>query len=93
MWIAAKVEENKNPRESSQQYRLYALPGQPIPDDRAIQYKAAGRELNKFFILDVGWSGGSIKASYPYILNKHTQAPREVSRQEAQAFVRKSRLL
>jgi hypothetical protein len=91
MWIAAKVEKNKDPKGSSQQYRLYALPGQSIPNDRAIQYKAIGREVNLYYILDVDWSGGTNKVSYPYILRKHTQVPIQVSRQKAQAFVRKMR--
>lgn len=89
MWIAAKVELNRS-GPSKQEYRLYALSGQPVHMDSPIQCPASEREDGNYYLLDVGMTGGTKKASYPYMLRKHSQRLEAVSRQEAQAHVKKN---
>ena len=89
MWIAAKGELNRSGA-SKQEYRLYALPGQPVHMDSPIQCPVSERENGNYYVLDVGVTGGTKKASYPYMLRKHSQRLEAVSWQAAQAHMRKN---
>lgn len=89
MWIAAKVEPNRS-GPSKQDFRLYALPGQPLDVDMPIQCPVSERENGNYYLVEVGMTQGSQKASYPYLLRKHSQHLNAISRQEALMHVRKN---
>jgi hypothetical protein len=89
MWIAAKVEPNRS-GPSKQDYRLYALPGQPVSPNSPIQCPVSERENGNYYVLDVGMTQGTQKTSYPYMLRKHSQVLKVVSKQVAQAHVKKN---
>jgi len=89
MRIAAKVEPNRS-GPSKQNFRLYALAGQPLDVNMPIQCPVSERENGNYYIVDIGMTQGSQKASYPYLLRKHTQHLNAVSRQEALMHVRKN---
>jgi hypothetical protein len=90
MWrIAAKVELNRS-GSSSNRYRLYPLLGQPVSQNDPIQCPVSERESGQYFLLDVAMTVGSKKASYPYLVNKHTQVMERVTKTEAEEHVRRS---
>ena len=89
MWIAAKVEPNRSGA-SKQVFRLYALAGQPLDVNMPIQCPVSERENGNYYIVEVGMTQGSQKASYPYLLRKHSQHLNAISRHKALTHVRKN---
>lgn len=88
MWIAAKVEPNRS-GPSKQDFRLYALAGQPLDANMPIQCPVSERENGNYYLVEVGMTQGLQKASYPYLLRKHSQRLNAVSRQKALTHVKK----
>jgi len=87
MWrIAARVERNRS-GPSSHAFRLYALDGQPVKSSDPIACPVSERDYGKCFLLDVGMTKPGLRASYPYMLDKHSQIMQPVSMDEALAHV------
>lgn len=87
MWrIAARVERNRS-GPSRHAYRLYALDGQPVKPNDPISCPVSERDNGRCFLLDVGMTKPGVRASYPYMLDKHTQQMQSVSLDEALAHV------
>lgn len=93
MRIAVRVQKPKLSTDKTDRWHVYALGGQGIPTNRSIQFPMDKRVLGAFYIVDVEWTGGHQKSTYPFLTNGKTQPVVEVTYQRAYGFIRRQKRL